>query len=73
MFLAIFLFVQYTKSWQCETGTSAGELRAEPRAAQHRCAVPMWYSVVPKSSFFIVVPLVLPNKLEEISNDIPCQ
>ena len=24
--------VQYTKSWQCETGTSAGELRAEPRA-----------------------------------------
>ena len=24
--------VQYAKSWQCETGTSAGELRAEPRA-----------------------------------------
>ena len=24
--------VQYTKSWQCEIGTSAGELRAEPRA-----------------------------------------
>ena len=24
--------VHYAKSWQCETGTSAGELRAEPRA-----------------------------------------
>ena len=24
--------VQYAKSWQCETGTNAGELRAEPRA-----------------------------------------
>ena len=24
--------VQHAKSWQCETGTSAGELRAEPRA-----------------------------------------
>ena len=24
--------VQFAKSWQCETGTSAGELRAEPRA-----------------------------------------
>ena len=26
------LQLQHTKSWQCETGTSAGELRAEPRA-----------------------------------------
>jgi hypothetical protein len=31
-YLLLYNKLQYMKSWQCETGTSAGELRAEPRA-----------------------------------------